>query len=312
MFWSLSILAMVSGVRVQFQFNGHEYVRLPVLFTVSVDSNDGETMEGYVQLKFGFEEPPRLTRSVASPPFFVTSYSIIGEDGETYHENFQRRGTVPDAETNTVGLWAHPSSHFARNDFVVYPTSQTDGVLEIDPQNPAAYAVDNRLFFSTPSSDRSRWMINRVHVRLSFGEDEHHAPVDPSANFGECSIIGSDDLPIIPNHAMDDLLSLMSEFGVGHTNDHNGRITLHGLTDWHIWALPSVQIILQTDEETFMNLATLEPREYISEDRRILKLRTLRRAPYTCSLTVAILKKLVVYFDQTNNRIGFAEPIADI
>ena len=308
MFLYTSFLPIGTAVLINFQFDGDHYARFPVEFSLREST---ETIPGFVELDFG-SSTPSSEHPVASSPTIVTGYRPIS-DG-MYYEDFGGNGRIPDFR-NTVPVDAHPGSIFASGQFLIYPTSLTQGTLIIDPHHPEIYALDNQLYYSASSDNRLAWIVE--NMAIGFLDNDSTADVNPT-DFVSCSISGvptSRTPPTVPSHIYNRIRDMIESWGITVTERVWGAFLSQQLTDDQLDQLPTIQFILQSDTGTLVNIATLEPREYVSDQWPTLDLKLANwrdRNEDGCILTAKILKKLVVHFDTRNNRIGFGEPISEL
>jgi len=301
-------MVIVTGI-IPIRFDGNEYVRIPAEFITA----DGlELIHGYIELQFGQQLHP-LARIPLASHVRISRYTAIS--APEIHETFEERSyEFLNRHSNLFLVSAHPDSEFARSNFVVFPTSLEDGIVELNPANPAQYALDNQLFFSTSSRHRHAWTVNDMVVRLTTGgvNDAAANPVESLTDFGICQIDGSKDLLTIPSRVMRELLDRLTSLGVSYTDRGVGGVFIENLTyEAHV-LLPSIQFIMRSDTGLLVNLASVEPDEYLSDDWSHLKLRAWGPDSSDCSITILILKNLVVYFDSLNNKIGFGEPLIEL
>ena len=299
-----NLILLTSAAVIPIRFAPDQYVRLPVLFNI-VDSDEG--LDGTVELQFGRIEHADITPA-GSRQVRVNGFSVYSSD--TFRMMFHRWEWV-NRDIRYLDVSATPDSAIGRLNFMIYPTSTAAGIFETEPQDPASRALDNQLFFSSPSSNTQAWEVDRMLVRLTTTQNEVIA-LNPSGDFHTCRIDWTQDDSVIPGEVMTDLLDRIASLGVTHSAGRYGKITLRGMNRSILEQLPIIQFILQTDDGQHVSLVTLEPHQYVSQDMRRLKVRTWSLVSSKCTLSPPVLKKLVVYFESSTNRIGFGEPLIEL
>ena len=299
-----NLLLFTSAAVIPIRFDCDHYVHLSVSFNIA-DSD--EALDGTIELQFGLILYPDVTPSAISRQVRATGFAARSLD--TFQLTFPH-GVWVDTQLRYLHVSVAPDSAIGRLNFMIYPTSSTMGVFETEPQNPASRAFENQLFFSAISENTQSWEVNNMFVRLTSNGNES-IDINSSSPSHICRIDWTQDDPVIPVEVMTDLLDRIASLGVTYRPGRFGQFLLDNMNRSNFENLPVIQFILQTNEGQNISLVILEPNDYVSQDLRRLKVRTFSLVSSECTLSPPLLKKLVVYFESSTNRIGFGEPLIE-
>jgi hypothetical protein len=211
----------------------------------------------------------------------------------------------------TVNIGASIGSMFARDmgSFLYNPKSNESGEIILQPSDPTEYAYRGELFH-VANSHPVFWAVP-ISVRVL----GHQLDDD----FQPCFLHSNANFFWVPRSVFDHVRGRIAQSGmtvVAHVEDgHRGMRIGNIFNQSQIDSLPIIQFVLETGNLSHINIAQLEPREYIVEDpndpsTQLVLFRTRNRD--SCSLNSILLKNLVVHFDARNSRVGFGDPIDEI
>jgi len=209
-------------------------------------------------------------------------------------------------------------SEFARRfpSHLFTPTSETETILVLNPLMPAEYAFSGRILYASLNIYSSlgialypfRGALRFVHES---GVTEATQTLTDS-DFFPLGISFESQKHTIPRRLLIDFAARAGSLGI-RISIHRHYICLYNITEEQLQALPSFDIITQTEDGTSQfQIGRLEPLDYLtfSEESNSYRLDITDSSAMTIYRNVT--GSLVIHFDYGNNRIGFADPIAEL
>ena len=215
-----------------------------------------------------------------------------------------------------------PNSINRPRGYIIAPVSDSIAHFVINPENPNDYAFEGEIFYAPQNApDIPFWTIPFA-VRLLYPNQDGSIPLLHSdytfCILYDAALRGRNLAPVpryfvVPSRILQGINGLLSDRGVS-MSAQSGPI-LRGFDESMYDILPSIQYIMETDDDQSINLIVMEPRQYIQQfnsNHYLFLLRATHPLNEECILTAPILKKLVIHFDTANRRIGFGEPLMEI
>ena len=285
---------------------------------------------GTIKLDFSYDFNPRTDEFVYR--FAGTDYGSVligGDRGVSIDLNeyaFHANITNP-----VMYLQIGPRSPLMVSDpvarprgYLLAPISATEADFVINPENPLDHAFGGEIFYAPRNPDPEFFWIVPAAVRLipngSDNEQFHEPPEQADRTI--CAVFDESMQSrtsanvarnfAVPHRIREAIISLLSDRGVSESSFVR---RLDNFNESIFDTLPTIQFMMETDEFGFVNLAVLEPRQYIREmetGRYSLRLQATNPTNQECALNRPLLQKLVIHFDIENGRIGFGEPLIDL
>lgn len=210
-----------------------------------------------------------------------------------------------------------PGSQFARSvpSFILTPVSEAEHTLVLNPTSPSEHAFEGHILY-TPlhvghSVDSSRPF--RGALRLAGGVGDLETP--PLAELDLIPMgmsIRQSRIYHLPQTICSDLLGKIAALGI-RASRFGDRFNLHDVTPDQVDLLPSIDIIVQSDDgSNLVQIGQIEPREYLFTTHTPNMYSFAGRGVDGFVLPRSIIGKLVVHFDYENNRIGFGDPLVEL
>ena len=215
--------------------------------------------------------------------------------------------------------------HSFRTSFLYSPISATEDVLVIDSSNPSAYAYQGQIYYTAIEfDDGPEWMIIPCPIRTAARVttvDGDWSPQDltnsdfiPTGFIFHQNADNSEDV-FLPLTIRNDLIESFASLGISISAvpDLSSSITLSDIDITLSHTFPSVQIIIRTEDETYTQIALIEPTDYLisTEEPTVYRVRF-------CSDEASFIfdprinRNLLIHFDYPNNRFGFGDPLVEL
>ena len=233
----------------------------------------------------------------------------------------------------TVVTAAGPDSFFASqvDGFVIAPVSSTEGVLEINPTNPAQYAYEEQMFYTplVPTPDYLRmhrvagyWTIDAV-VRLLDGDTNAATPVNDTIHqYQPCAVSDFSQYFMVPENLVTSFVNMLTSRGIRYErrdlDTESNLIRLYDMTEEEVLSLPPIQFLSRTEQGLEFAIFELGPHEYTRPATNLqpntweLLIYGVFDRPDYCTINQYIVNKLAIHYDVANQRVGFGEPLNEI
>jgi hypothetical protein len=194
------------------------------------------------------------------------------------------------------------------------PVSETEDILVLNPNNPGQYAFEGQIFYTNITRD-TPWPINAA-VRLSNASTSHQSILPLTEEFLPFGISTRErDHMWLPPHLRPDIMTRLDELGIEYSfaSDqillvmYNVDITRLSIT------LPSIEVLIATDTGSVVQIARIDPIDYIvrTDNPTTLRIQFVS-ALIGFTIDPRIYKNLVIHFDTQNGRVGFADPLVEL
>ena len=318
-----------------------EWGRFPVTFTVGDEQVAGFAALNLVEYNSDFEynryeyhgHVRHLLRSATG-----VSIGSVGSPGGSLNislppriEVLDRSVSVPNTNQR-LGIAATPQSTLGQmiQGFLTTPITGTQTMIVFNPDNPENYAFEGQLFYASRAFN-PQWSFLYGHTDLwgvntaiRFTNGPLTAPIDDSSPFIPC-LIGNFILTdvanlnsfFVPPRIFDNFHAALHERGISIQPNPWGPhvIFLENLDDETVDSLPTLQYVVQMEDGAQINVINVGPRDYIVQtdvpNRRRVWLAQARITDY-CTFNKFLRDRMVIHFDNQNQRIGFGEPIVEL
>lgn len=203
----------------------------------------------------------------------------------------------------------------AGGDILVTPVSEEEVLIVTRPSNPTTYASDNEIFYTRMYIDaREQRMSIRTAVRIG-GESTEQRPREGIANdFISCEISATFvDLIRVPAGIRDELISTITRLGgtLAASPSTGSSVSFRFPDSFDITTLPSLSILIQTEDGREVQIAQLDPADYLQTTRDSNEYRILfEHTQFT--LTKRTIQNLLIHVEYENHRVGFADPLVEL
>jgi len=211
-----------------------------------------------------------------------------------------------------------------RASFLLCPVSDTEDVLIINPSNPSRYAYEGLIFytpievFESPTGPTNRWPI-RTAARLMGGDSLTSQPLT-SNDFMRTAFIfytedDDDGYLSLPLRLRNEFLSRIVALGIHISRDPDDpfAFNLHDIDSDRLITLPSFEIIIRTEDRSFVRIALVESTDYMIPTEQVSVYGVIFSSHEGIfTLCSRIHRSLLIHFDYENNRIGFADPLVEL
>jgi hypothetical protein len=201
------------------------------------------------------------------------------------------------------------------------PFSDSEDLLVSNPPTPSDYAYQGIIFYSP----LVRNMVERNNraVRLAielglptntFGDSQRRELLADNA-FIPCDVFTTEArLFEIPQRLHFPFVSGLDQMGILTRADPTNpsiefvHLPHHG----SLSALPSLNVLIQTEDQTQVQIAKIDPQDYMdpTDDPNVYRVFFDDQSRFP--ITPRIAKNLLLHFDYANNRIGFADPLVEL
>ena len=312
----------LSPITLRAEFGENYFARIPADF---IDARN-QSHRGIIRMDFSNEPQPRGVVSTTWNDISYRSVSFGDDSVRLDLENFASDAINPFmimqmGPQSPLISTATNSAGYGPRGYIIAPISDEAADFVINPSNPREYALGGEIFYAPRNPENQAFWIVPAAVRLVNNESEQSSsPNESDLTF--CAVFDRAlqlinptrmvQYPTVPDRIFQQVLSRLSALGVSLI--HRGPRLLN-FDESMYDNLPSIQFIMETDDERLISLAVIEPREYIGHTfagRYALRLRTSNPTNQDCTLTRSILEKLVIHLDIDNTRIGFGEPLIEL
>ena len=201
--------------------------------------------------------------------------------------------------------------------FLLTPVSETEDIFVLNPTNASQYAFEGQIFYTNMTRGVlvSLWPIHAA-VRVSSGSSSVLTP-EEYMPFG-LAMMDFDTL-FLPRHLRPDIVRSLDELGIDHSNTTGiGRFSnsfeIYNMDITRLAAaLPSIEVLISTDTGEIVQIARIDPIDYIAGTDDPTTFRVQFGSGLACfSITPRFYKNLVIHFDTQNGRVGFADPLVEL
>jgi len=205
----------------------------------------------------------------------------------------------------------------AVGDILFTPVSEGEDVFVIGPTNPSSYAHDGEIFYTPIYIDEEEERLRiRAAVRIGESSSVLQQPGVDAVNdvFINCSVSEADvDLISAPHSIRDELLSVLIRLGGTLVSSSTSNpVSIQFPDSGTISGLPSLHIIIPSDDGRQVQIAQLSPLEYMTSLRgRPNEYYIYFWEASAFVLTRRIIQNLLIHIDYENSRIGFADPLVE-
>ena len=214
----------------------------------------------------------------------------------------------------------------AVSSFLLYPVSETEDELVLNPSNPVEYAFEGRIVYAPITSPWSRGAFGdlfsstvRLVTRTAEEQDiaaDHHSDFEP---FG-IDIIGSgvslDDRIEIPEQTFIHFLRQIDSLGIDDSDrtyppHHRYRLLyFSGIEATVLANLPSLEFIIEATGGQHVQIAKLDPIDYLVPTANPDEYWCLLASTYSPNtnsfrLTHSTLKNILIHFDYQKQSYWF-------
>lgn len=302
------IISIVYG-SIDIQIRPDILARFPANFSIE---NSNETVAGFASLDLYKYTNSFTAVGICSGEWFSVNRVLFGNHLRVDFDNEIPEFGWDSVNLATVNIGASIASTFATDmgSFLFNPTSIDSGQIVINPRNSSEFTYDGELFYAS-NVHPIFWAVP-ISVRILGGREDEPIVSQP------CFIHSNSRYFWIPRVVFNHVRDRISESGMTvqaeASDDGVYGIRFHCSSNQSIIdALPIIQFLLETDNESRINIAQIHPRDYIVDDRNDASIKRVlfkTRPRDSCSLNPIILRNLVVHFDTRNGaRVGFGDPL---
>jgi len=285
--------------------------RFPIEYTAA-DVN--ETIDGYGWV--AFDEP---TFAIQHMPYADQRLNPFRQEAQSVR--------IPATETRVdlpESILIYRESQTLRNtmllesdvgDILFTPVSETDDILVKEPYDATSYANGGEIFYTRMFVEMESLRFP-AGVRIRESSISGNQPRDAVYHHViNCSIsLNDDDIVLVPTSVYDELLSIVDRLGGTVVSRSTiPRVMFQFPYSFSIEALPSFAIIISTDDGRQIQIAQLDPLDYMkpSRNRPNHYYMYLWEAP-NFLLSRPTIDKILIHIDYANQRIGFADPLVEL
>ena len=260
------------------------------------------------------------------PYNFAARGFVVGEDRTPIY--FDRPVMIPRNGDRSLVLPGAPGSESAwtrsmecfRLSFLFSPS--LEDVLVLNPSNPTEYAYEGQIWYTPMDivadiSFTKSWPI-RTAARFT-GNGSLSTQLLSDANFVRSSLKFDweemIDYITVPLHLRSDLFILLGSMGIQASvvAEVPYTLDLYHMDPDRISAFPSMEIIIQAEDGSHVQIALIQPTDYITPtDISGVYQIVFNSYEDRFALTNRIVQNLLVHFDYPNHRIGFADPLVEL
>jgi len=255
--------------------------------------------------------PPRGSGQVNIP---VQGFMVMSNTEELWL-NFTTPIMVSDNSTNLVHLPALPGSpssesmEWFHTSFLIYPSSQTEDVLVLNPSNATDYAYEAQIAYTPMVVDAS--IVYPIHTAVRLSDSSESLT---NHEFIRSRIFLNDGYVVLPSRMRHQLLPRIASMGI-QTSVIPGshRIAVHDVDPNRLNSLPSLQVIIRAQDGLLTQIALIEPIDYMRPTGvpTVYEI-VFEYAENRFSLSIRLIQNLLIHFDYLNNRIGFGDPLVEL
>jgi len=199
---------------------------------------------------------------------------------------------------------------------LISPESHAETIIVLQPSCPSDYAYERQIFY-TPMLP-SMFVPDAWWFRVAFRFDTttQYEPtyiLQDDFMVGNLSTSATDSVEVPSHLRREFMFRLVQELGIRtypNNPDMSLRLEISDLS--RLAELPSFDIAIRTDDGTEIQIAKLEPIDYLAPTPNPNAYLIFFGPSSGFTLTRRILQNLLIHIDYANQRVGFGDPLIEL